>query len=268
MSSRLLRYIFVDWFFQQVETRFAHYDQIAMCGIIGGKVIEATSLPSGDLLWFDRQPEQRTRLSGFEIAGISVTGPRCLITGPVDPETGSPADCAMTRIEALALIKWTPIARNEAMRNRNLEMFRLTWEKLRELNVSAVIVDFSGEGDSGQVNAVDPVFDRASETGSDQRTQKMEAAFRAAMVSPSGAASVTLENLISELSDEVLSQPMVPDWYNNDGGNGTLEWRANEDGTNSLTVTVNQTVVDYDTTVLTFDEWGDEVSDIHKGQLR
>ena len=83
---------------------------------------------------------------------------------------------------------------------------------------------------------------------------------------PSEVASVKLEDLIEGLSDNLLCRDEVPDWYNNEGGYGTLKWRVNPNGSNTLDITVNQRVIDYDTTVLSYDELGEMTAIDHKGR--
>jgi hypothetical protein len=89
--------------------------------------------------------------------------------------------------------------------------------------------------------------------------------FRMKYVLPPGDASpVKLRSLIDEVSNYLLCQDLVPDWYNNDGGCGTLEWRTNPDGSNLLMATVNQRVTEYETTVITFDGLGKMVTQNHQ----
>jgi len=54
----------------------------------------------------------------------------------------------------------------------------------------------------------------------------------------------------------------IPDWYNNDGGFGVLEWivaHTDKEGTHHtdrIAVTVNVAVVDYDTSNFEYDGFG------------
>ena len=52
-----------------------------------------------------------------------------------------------------------------------------------------------------------------------------------------------------ELSDKILRHDEIPDWYNNDGGFGVLEWivahtdKAGTPHTDRISVTVNEAVI-------------------------
>ncbi len=52
----------------------------------------------------------------------------------------------------------------------------------------------------------------------------------------------------------------------NEGGCGSLRWRANRDGSNTLDVTVNERITDYNTTVLTYDGLGEMTAIDHQGR--
>jgi hypothetical protein len=109
MNSRTTHYIFIDPSAQKAETRSVNLDNNAMLGIIGCVSLEAVRLPSGDVLWFDGEPvEFNVEQDGIEIADIAVLGSRCMITGPIDPNTEIPTNCRITVSDALAMIKWMP----------------------------------------------------------------------------------------------------------------------------------------------------------------
>ena len=75
-----------------------------------------------------------------------------------------------------------------------------------------------------------------------------------------------LRDLIEDLSNDLLSGVEVPDWYNKAGGYGTLEWRVNPGGDNTLCGTVNQCVEEYDTTVLCYNGSGEVTTIDHQGR--
>ena len=58
------------------------------------------------------------------------------------------------------------------------------------------------------------------------------------------------------LSDAILEDENIPDWYNNDGGHGNLRWTL---ATKTIEVEVNERVIGYETTHLTYDANGVEV---------
>jgi hypothetical protein len=119
--------------------------------------------------------------------------------------------------------------------------FVSAWAALRALDVRAVLVVFrEGAGIPEDV----PFADRA-------------ATFQSAEVGLPWAAQVKLEDLVRRLSDDLLLSEEVPDWYNNDGGYGTLEWRLHPAGNNELRLIVNQYVErPIHTTELIYDELG------------
>lgn len=64
-----------------------------------------------------------------------------------------------------------------------------------------------------------------------------------------GRSSILLRDLMIELSDKILRHDEIPDWYNNDGGFGVLEWivahtdKAGTPHTDRISVTVNEAVI-------------------------
>jgi hypothetical protein len=156
---------------------------------------------------------------------------------------------------------WAQYRRAESEWRKNEPKFECAWTALRALNILSVVVDFSGEGDDGEIGAIDPEFDiPAGHTD-------LLAAFRSKEVLFTGEAPpIKLEDLIAELSENILYRNGVPDWCNNVGGCGTLEWQVNADGSNVLNVTVHQRVIEYDTTVLTYDRLGEITAINHKGR--
>ena len=128
---------------------------------------------------------------------------------------------------------------------------QMVWDALRELGIACVLVEFSGSGDEGQIDDCYP-------EGSDghgvfaNKTLTVDA----------GQSSILLRDLVIELSDEILQNDEIPDWYNNDGGFGVLEWivaHTDKEGTHRtdrIVVTVNVAVVDYDTSNFEYDGFG------------
>jgi hypothetical protein len=62
-----------------------------------------------------------------------------------------------------------------------------------------------------------------------------------------------------ELSDEILQNDEIPNWYNDDGGNGALDWilegaerATGKERSRFVQVTVNQRYTECNTTVHVF----------------
>ena len=95
----------------------------------------------------------------------------------------------------------------------------------------------------------------------------MVATFRSKEVLvPGEVAPLKLQDLIKAMSDDLLDRGETPDWCNNEGGYGTLEWQVNPDGSDTLDVTVNQCVREYETTVLTYDRLGEMTGTNNQGR--
>jgi len=129
--------------------------------------------------------------------------------------------------------------------------FEMVWSALRELGIKLVVVEFSGWGDSGQIDDCYPV------------STNDYAAFGAKTLSfESGQPFVLLRDILIELSDEMLQKDEIPNWFANDGGNGHFEWSVadkDEEGIHRphrIAVTVNVAVVDYDTKNFEYDGFG------------
>ena len=170
--------------------------------------------------------------------------------------------------EDFAKYRQEEIERQRQISERNRVRFERAWAALHELQVSSVLVQFSGEGDSGQIDSIEPEFEERSGTiPAGQELDAMVAQFRSTDVFvPGEDAPVLLRDLIEDLSNDLLYGVEVPDWYNNSGGYGTLEWRVNPGGSNTLCGTVNQCVEEYDTTVLCFDGLGEVTTIDHQGR--
>jgi hypothetical protein len=127
----------------------------------------------------------------------------------------------------------------------------MVWDALRELGIACVLVEFSGSGDSGQIDDCYP----ESGNGDGVFANKT-------LTVDAGQSSILLRDLMIELSDEILQNDEIPDWYNNDGGFGVLEWivaHTDMEGTHHtdrIAVTVNVAVVDYDTNNFEYDGFG------------
>jgi hypothetical protein len=140
---------------------------------------------------------------------------------------------------------------------QNRPEFTSAWAALRALDVSAVLVAFSGAGDSGEILSIEPVFQEEPDSiPTDAALADATAAFRSAEVPLPTAAPAKLGDLVRKLSDNLLMFPEVPDWYNNDGGYGMLVWRLHPSGKNELKLTVDQYVTHTRRTRLIYDEFG------------
>jgi hypothetical protein len=105
------------------------------------------------------------------------------------------------------------------------------WVALAALEVAHVVVSFSGSGDSGQIDDIN--------------------AYLTSFIANRNNAGVdvllpdVLSKQIEEITDRIMDSQELPDWYNNDGGNGDVTWYVPE---RSIVTTVNQARVEYDTT--------------------
>lgn len=163
--------------------------------------------------------------------------------------------------------------RAKATAARNKPRFELAWATLRDLNVPLVVVEFSGEGDSGDVHSVEPEFhDETNTPNPDEQRRdhlKLIETFHAREVLvPGKGTPIMLAELIKDLSEHMLSRDEVPDWDNEAGGFGTLEWRVVADGTPGLTATVHLPVLEYNTTSVMFDAFGGVVKREYLGRTQ
>lgn len=153
-----------------------------------------------------------------------------------------------------------------ADRNGNAYRFKAVWHTLRKLGINRVTVEFSGEGDSGQIDDVSPSWPHDSNSYAVARHKAQCDAFKEAMVDwPEGsteAPRLKLEKLVEQLSDDILQKGEIPDWYNHEGGNGTIEWVVsgkNMEGVELIDCTVNQRIVEYSTSCFSYDSHGQEL---------
>jgi hypothetical protein len=131
--------------------------------------------------------------------------------------------------------------------------FADAWATMANLGVVSITVSFSGEGDSGQIDDVGLFCVAMPAKGHRQEAWQKN---REALAALPDDSQDHLKELVESLSDSVLQDGNVPDWYNNDGGNGSLIWTL---ATKTIEVEVNQKVVEYETTTLTYDANGIEV---------
>ena len=139
-------------------------------------------------------------------------------------------------------------------RNQLNRKFEMVWDALRELGIKLAVVEFSGSGDSGQIDDCYPV-------GSDNY-----AAFGARTLAfDPDQPFVLLRNVIIELSDVMLQKHEIPDWYTNDGGYGQIEWSVadtDKEGihrSDRIAVAVNVAVVEYDTSNFEYGGFGNRL---------
>jgi hypothetical protein len=184
------------------------------------------------------------------------------------PEPDSAADVRDAHAATWAKYQEEEIVRQREAAEKNKPKFELAWTALRELKLLSVLVEFSGESDSGQIDSLEPTFHEPQGIAPSERefADIVAALLAKEVLVPGEAVPIKLTELIEALSDYMLVLPGIPDWYNNDGGCGTLEWRIDPDGANVLTVTVNQRVTEYDTTVITYCGLGEKVTAIRLGR--
>lgn len=137
-----------------------------------------------------------------------------------------------------------------------MAVHELIWARLRELEISTVEVGFSGSGDSGQIDGVDPGW--TSGTAADQARR---AAFLACTIDlPDEAGHVaprSLRGLIDDWAGEILDRPEIPNWYDNDGGNGKITFHVSDEPPR-IEVGVNVAVVTHETHSFEYDRHGDD----------
>jgi hypothetical protein len=122
------------------------------------------------------------------------------------------------------------------------QKMNLVWAAMRANDIKQIEVEFSGSGDSGQIDDIGLPYNGAGH----DLTGIM------ASVSDYTPPTCLLTKLIEDLSEGILEKPEIPDWYNNDGGNGTILWCADEDGTNRIEVEVNQAYTEYTTSSFSY----------------
>ncbi len=107
----------------------------------------------------------------------------------------------------------------------DLAKFELVWAELTRLGIERVVVSFSGEGDSGQIDDVVMELPGTEQTPESMDTwARVNELFQAAMIDLGpGEPSVQLKNLIETLTDPLITNAGV-DWWNNDGGFGECTW--------------------------------------------
>ena len=130
------------------------------------------------------------------------------------------------------------------------------WDTLAELKITTVVVSFSGAGDSGDIDDVNPMFEGISNHYTTNVDQERYAA-GLAMFKQAGnpAADIALEELIKQVSLTLLDEPGVPDWVNNDGGDGEITL---DTATRAITLDINVNIVEKDNSVFTYDAMGSE----------
>jgi hypothetical protein len=131
--------------------------------------------------------------------------------------------------------------------------FTEAWVTMANLGVVSITVAFSGEGDSGQIDDVDLFCVAMSPT---EHLGQSHLKNREAVAAVPAERRDHLKQLVESLSDSLLEDEDIPDWYNDDGGHGTLVWTL---ATKTIEVEVNQRVVEFETTTLTYDANGVEV---------
>jgi hypothetical protein len=105
------------------------------------------------------------------------------------------------------------------------------WVALAALAVAHVVVPFSGSGDSGQIDDINAYLTSPVENRTNAGVD---------VLLPD-----VLSKQIEEITDRIMDSQDLPDWYNNDGGNGDVTWYVSE---RSIVTTVNQARTEYDTT--------------------
>lgn len=121
---------------------------------------------------------------------------------------------------------------------------------MEENQVSKLIVDFHGEGDSGSFEdyiSIQPVGDKLD------RIEKLRTSLEETPNSFARGQPKTLHQLILELSEEIEEQTDHGIyWYNNEGGNGQVEWlldAVGQDGNHykqGICLTVNRRIIEYE----------------------
>lgn len=132
----------------------------------------------------------------------------------------------------------------------------LIWTAIKELNLTSIQVEFSGSGDSGQIDGVFPNYNRAGKTREEtsKETEAVHVRFNAYEVTlEDDKPPVKLADMIQEMTDALLGNDEIPNWWDNEGGNGTVEWILDGEGDDGETyhkqavVRVNVAVVTYET---------------------
>ena len=123
----------------------------------------------------------------------------------------------------------------------NKAKFELVWAELRHLEIPEIIVTFSGEGDSGQIDDVS-VSGIVALPGAEARYALLNEAFHGTFVTVHpDEAPVRLHTLIEELTDPLISDQGV-NWWDNDGGFGECRWDASAEPP-LISVSISERVV-------------------------
>jgi hypothetical protein len=138
---------------------------------------------------------------------------------------------------------------------------QLVFDTMRLLNIPLVEVSFSGSGDSGQIDDVSPQVNIDGEPYDQAEVTRRHNIF-AEHTLDLGGEPTRLHRLIEDLSDDLLQARDIPDWYNNDGGNGSIKWHtADAENPDHIEMEVNTAQVSYDTTEFSFDCYGRRVEE-------
>ena len=119
----------------------------------------------------------------------------------------------------------------------NQEGYQALVKQLNDLNVKSIISQFSGGGDSGQIDAIvfyDIDIDTFQGTWAERQTHTLplhdtlvasKEVLRPREWESKGERTITLRQLIDELTGNALDISGL-DWYNNDGGQGEMTFKV------------------------------------------
>lgn len=139
--------------------------------------------------------------------------------------------------------------------------FQLLWDAMRAIDLPALIVTFSGGCDEGAVDDVSAEFGFDYKAEPDSCYARANARFDTCKVTL-GDNSLLLADYVKEIAEGLLTDTDdVPDWYNNDGGNGTITFTLDGE---VIEMEVNVRIVEFDTTRFQFDSAGKTLSRVPK----
>ena len=140
--------------------------------------------------------------------------------------------------------------------------FELVWSELRKLGIGTVRVNFSGSGDSGEIDDISVVvsmpepYDYQDLANQEKAQNDVLSTARVSLPDEYGdSQEIRLVQLIEDLSDPITTA--WEDWWNGDGGNGELLWHA-DDEPPRLALEINTARIEYDSHSYELNRFGEE----------
>lgn len=147
---------------------------------------------------------------------------------------------------------------------REKAKFELVWNKLKELAIPTMLVEFEGSEKSEEVREVTPDWQHYPAPLSSPDYLATQGILNAATVVLNGE-EMKLVDLAGDLSLDVM-QECYESWARDDGGFGTVTWCANEDPPR-IEIDYNDRYVAYTEHEYHCDRWGQWITKNEDGDL-